>query len=210
MSRESQADATLSNYWSSTSPATAEQAANRKALPLDVKEALAAVARDVPLTAEQSTTLAGAGLAELDPKNTTWKFSEAKTVPVPVSKSSVAEPNALNLAAAQCWITTAEVQKWSFATQSFGWKRQVDWCADGSRVTSRHRDFPSVGYTDFTFHYRGADDIQANDVGGWQVASYQAATFEQCPTHLGCVSTYRPWIEFQLYGNNTATHTKGV
>lgn len=210
-SHEAQVDKILaSKYWSQTTPATEVQKANRKALPVDVKEALAAVALDETLNDEQSAVLSAAGLAELDPKNTTWKFSEAETVAVPVEKSPVASPLTLNLMAAQCWITTAEVQKWSFATQSFGWKRQVDWCADGSRVTSRHRDFPSVGYVDFTYHYRGADGIQANPVGGWQVRTYQSATFEQCPTHLGCTNTYRPWIEFQLYGNNTASHTKGV
>ncbi|MEW1820887.1 hypothetical protein AB0323_08870 [Arthrobacter sp. NPDC080031] len=150
-----------------------------------------------------------AGLSELDPTNTTWKFSEVETTAAPVSKSAVLTAM-MNLTSTRCWITRAEVQKWSFATQSFGWKRQVDWCADGFRVTSRHRDFPSVGYVDFTYHYRGADSIHANDVGGWQVRSYQSATFEQCPTHLGCTNSYRPWIEFQLHGNNTATHAKGI
>lgn len=210
-SRESQIDAALdANFWSKSTPATKAQAAQRKALPIEVKEALVSVSNKAALSEAESSTLAKAGLAELDPQNTTWKFSEAVTVPVPVSKSAAASPMAVNLAAASCWITTAEVQKWSFATQSFGWKRQVDWCADGSRVTSRHRDFPSLGYVDFTYHYRGADAIQANDVGGWQVRTYQSATFEQCPTQLGCINAYRPWIEFQLYGNNTVTHTKGV
>jgi hypothetical protein len=209
--RESQIDAVLeSSFWSKTTPATKAQEANRKALSLEVKEALVNVSQKNALSSAESSALAKAGLADVDPKNTTWKYTEAVTVPVPVSKSAAANPLAVNLAAASCWITRAEVQKWSFATQSFGWKRQVDWCADGSRVTSRHRDFPSVGYVDFTYHYRGADAIQANAVGGWQVRTYQAATFEQCPTNLGCISTYRPWIEFQLYGNNTVTHTKGV
>ncbi len=208
--RETDADKVLDAiFWSKRTPPTAEQEANRKALPLEVKEALVAAAQNEPLDANEAAALAKAGLAELNPANTTWKFSEAETVAVPVGKS-IAASSALNLAAARCWITRAEVQKWSFATQSFGWKRQVGWCADGTRVTSRHRDFPSVGYVDFTYHYRGADPIQANDVGGWQVRTYQAATFEQCPTHLGCTNSYRPWIEFQLYGNNTTSHTKGV
>ncbi|WP_136017920.1 hypothetical protein [Arthrobacter silvisoli] len=211
MTEDQTIDAVLdANYWSKATPASAAQKTNRKALPLDVKKALVAVSEKKALTAEQSGVLTSAGLGELDPKNTTWKFSEVKTVAVPVKESPVASPFAISLATARCWISTAEVQKWSFATQSFGWKRQVDWCADGTKVTSRHRDFPSVGYTDFTFHYRGASDIQANAVGGWQVRTYQSGTFEQCPWNLGCTSTYRPWIEFYLYGNSTQQIYKGV
>ncbi|MDQ0029672.1 hypothetical protein [Arthrobacter bambusae] len=207
--RSTDADGTLDAiFWSKLTPPTTAQAANRKALPLEVKEALLDVAQNKPLDANKTAALAKAGLTELNPANTTWT-SKAETVAVPVGKSTAASA-ALNLAAAQCWITRAEVQRWGFATQSFGWKRQVDWCADGTRVTSRHRDFPSVGYVDFTYHYRGADPIQANDVGGWQVRTYQSATFEQCLTHLGCSNSFRPWIEFQLHGNNTASHTKGV
>jgi hypothetical protein len=54
-SRESQAEAILaSEYWSKTMPATEAQKANRKALPVDVKEALATVALDEVLSEERT------------------------------------------------------------------------------------------------------------------------------------------------------------
>lgn len=206
--------------WSQETPPTAEQAAARVALPIEAKQALLKTASKDPLTPADQAALKGSGLESFDTTGDRVVTTEPVTTPAPVTAEAlaaldvkmaeaglVASPAAA--AAAQCWITNDEVQSWG-VVQKFGWKRQVDWCANGSVVTSFHRDIESPGYISPWWYYKGADPSQSNGTGGWELKTYRKARFENCPPVVGCGANFYPWMDITLRGNHTVSIDKGV
>ncbi|MDN5667260.1 MAG: hypothetical protein L0G87_02540 [Renibacterium salmoninarum] len=207
-------------FWSQETPPSPEQAAARTALPVETKQALLKVANKESLAPTDRAALKDYGLESFDPTDNRVVTTESVTTSAPVTTKALAELDAKMVeaglvtspaaaAAAQCWITNDEVQSWG-VVQKFGWKRTVDWCANGSVVTSFHRDIEAPGYISPWWYYRGADPSQSNGTGGWELKTYRKARFENCPPVVGCGANFYPWMDITLRGNNTASISKGV
>lgn len=206
--------------WSQNAAPTLEQAKNRLALSPETKEALLKSAKKEELTQADRTALKGSGLESLDTTGDRILVSEPVTTPAPVTAEALESldnemvkaglaPSPELARAAQCWISRDEVTSWGVAGVKWGWKRQVDWCANGSVVTSFHRDIEEPGFISMWWHYRGADNAVSNGTGGWELRTYRRATIQNCPPAIGCVTTVYPFIEFTLRGNNTVSVKKG-
>lgn len=206
-------------FWSQTTAPTAEQAQARTNLSVEAKQALLKTVQQTVLNAADREALKNSGLESFDPANQRIVTTPAVTTPAPVTAEALAALDAkmteaglantdAAIAGAGCWVTSDEVQAWGI-TQNFGWKRAIDWCANGSVVTSLHRDKEEPGYVAPWWYYRGADNAVQNDVGGWQVQTYRRARFENCPPVVGCGANVYPSIEFTIRGDSSWNSQKG-
>jgi len=92
----------------------------------------------------------------------------------------------------------------------FKYTQRIDWCYDGSKITSKFRTRYGTVYMPF---WKFNDHIGNQEQGGEGHRSYRAWTqgeFSLClGGNIGCIQHVYPWIDMTVYGNGDWHGEKG-
>jgi len=92
------------------------------------------------------------------------------------------------------------------------WKytQQIDWCYDGSKVTSKFRTRYGTVYMPFWKFNGHIGNQEQGGEGQWSYRAWTQGEFSLClGGNIGCIQHVYPWIDMTVYGNGGWHGEKG-
>lgn len=96
-----------------------------------------------------------------------------------------------------------------FGNRLFSYTERVDFCWNGSSITSASR---SRSITTDTLFWQFKGHINSTVTGGaghWSYRAYTQGEFALCAVYVACVQFTYPWVDITAYGNGTYSWSTG-
>ncbi|WP_189061469.1 hypothetical protein [Longimycelium tulufanense] len=106
-----------------------------------------------------------------------------------------------------CWITHQGVRKPStLGFTLYIYMARVDYCVDGSRVTSVHQKYHYLQDPDVVVYLRGYTGGTPRDsgTGGWRSDVAIHGHIELCAVKIACYASLYPRVDMVIYGSGRA------
>ncbi len=124
---------------------------------------------------------------------------------------SLAEPSVVAAVATSCkWVGVAYKQTTFLGDTAYWWHHRVEWCYDGSKVTTWVTRYDYTTNKLSTYYIRDLVVNQQGGVGTSSAWSHMSRAIENCVAKYGCIGEYTPWSKITVSKTGGYSYVGGL